>query len=242
MSAKRIETALSLIEASENNLRNAKAILAQFLSEKGLKTEKGLTDLSSTFKNNDEQTALEVVEGVFGGENMIGDNGQTYLVPQNYASKTQLVVGDRMKWILAENPETKETKEVFKLIMPVPRERAVGTFEIEGSSYVVLIADFASPVKILKASATYAMKNLGLSVGDKVAVYIPKDGTPTWGAFISLVTSQEVEEKMDTKKRNLKASEHAGEVFSDLDDLVGSKNYIKSDLDTSEKETEKEFF
>jgi hypothetical protein len=237
MSSKKIETVLSLIEASENNLKNAKAILAQFLIEKGVKIEKPSLDLNSSYKSSDEQFASEVVEGVFNGENMIGDNGQTYLIPQNYASKTQLVVGDRMKWILTENPETKETKEVFKLIQPVVRERVIGTFEIEGSNYVVLIDNFPAPVKILKASATYAMKNLGLSVGDKVAIYIPKDGIPTWGAFISLVSSLDIEEKMDTKVRNEKAQEHANEVFKDLDDFTGTKNHINTGLGEGSKET-----
>ncbi len=184
MSSKKIETILNLIEISENNLKAAKNLLAQLTDDKNLRTSSSIsiTQLrSSLIRNPEEEKALEVVEGHFDGESMIGDNGKLYMVPQNYASKTQLVVGDRMKWILT--PE----REIFKLIQPVNRERVTGTFAIEGDNFVVLIDKLNNPVKILKASGTYAMKQLGLQVGDEVAIYIPKDATPSWGAFINVV-------------------------------------------------------
>ncbi len=196
MSAKKIETALNLIEIAETNLKTAKALLLQAGQEKGgvrLTTD---TRTTSSIKNTEESGALEVVEGHFDGENMIGDNGKTYLVPQNYASKTQLVVGDRMKWILT--PE----REIFKLIQPVNRERVTGTFAIEGDNFVVLVDKFANSIKVLKASATYAMKQLGLQPGDEVAIYVPREGTATWGAFINVVKSggsdAKVEDKFDS--------------------------------------------
>lgn len=183
-SAKKIESILNLIEISESNLRTAKSMLMQLSQEKGLKVSTPTEIRQSTpVRNTEEHSALEVVEGYFDGENMIGDNGKIYLVPQNYASKTQLVVGDRMKWILTSE------REIFKLIQPVARERVIGTFAIEGDTFLVLVDKFPNPVKILKASGTYAMKQLGLQPGDEVAIYVPKDATPTWGAFINVVKS-----------------------------------------------------
>jgi hypothetical protein len=190
MSSKKLETILSLIEIADRNLKNAQQLILQLSEEKGYKTSPFVnTGIATTpgTKSKDEDTALEVVEGNFDGENMMGDNGQIYPIPQNYASKTQLVVGDRMKWILTND------REIFKLIQPVPRIRATGTFSIEGENYIVLIDEFTNPVKMLKASATYAMKNLGLKFGDQVAIYIPQDGTPTWGAFISVVKPGDVD-------------------------------------------------
>lgn len=186
MSIKKIETALSVLEVMENNLKTTKNLLKQIISEKGMSP-------SSNFKKTpgspslEENNALEVVEGYFDGENMVGDNSQIYPVPQNYASKTQLIIGDRMKWILTNN------REVFKLIQPAKRKRVVGTFNIEGDNYVVLVDELTEPVKILKASATYAIKNLDLKVGDGVAIYIPEETTPLWGAFISVVKNLEEE-------------------------------------------------
>lgn len=183
MSSKKLETILSLVQVAENNLKNAQKLLVQLITEKG-----GKVDLSQQIKtpgmiSKEEEGSMQVQEGYFDGENMVGDNGQIYQVPQNYASKTQLVVGDRMKWILTGD------REVFKLIQPASRQRVTGTFNIEGENFVVLVDEFSSPIKILKASATYAMKNLGLMPGDEVAIYIPKDVVPTWGAFISVVKS-----------------------------------------------------
>jgi hypothetical protein len=187
MSAKKITSILNLIEISEQNLKTAKNLLAQLAVEMGgaAPTFKAAGEYKTPgTSSSDEDEALEVQEGFFDGEGMIGDNGQQYLVPPNYASKTQLVIGDRMKWILTRD------REVYKLISSAPRERVTGTFAIEGDDYIVLVDSIPSPVKILKASATYAMKNLGLKPGDEVAITIPKDTTPTWGAFGSVTKGQ----------------------------------------------------
>ena len=184
-SGKKIESVLNLIEIAENNLRTARNVLNQLVGyDKTTKIPSASAVNVSLSKSNDEEKALEVVEGYFNGEAMLGDNGQVYVVPPNYASKTQLVIGDRMKWILT--PE----REVFKLIQPAARERITGTFAIEGDSYFVLADNYPNPIKLLKASATFAMKNLGLNTGDEVAVFIPKDSTPNWGAFSSVVKTQ----------------------------------------------------
>ncbi len=203
--SKKITNILSLIEIAENNLKSAKSLLKQISEEKGVKIEASQPRVAI---NPEEDRALEVVEGYFDGESMIGDNGQIYSVPQNYASKTQLIIGDRMKWILTAE------REIFKLIQPADRERVVGTFSIEGENYVCLVDDLGEPVKILKASATFAMKNLGLRVGDEIAIIIPKNSTPHWGAFSSVVKNgiDELDVKPKAKPRQ--------EIKSDkLDDL-----------------------
>ena len=175
---KKIQTVLNMVEVAENNLKNIRQILTGLLEENG---QKATYSNFSTKKSHDESLATEVIEGNFDGENMMGDNGQIYIVPQNYASKSQLIIGDRMKWILTSE------REIFKLIAPVERERVNGTFSIDGENYAVLVNGLTSPVRVLKASATFAIKNQGLSVGDEVTILIPKDSTPTWGALISVV-------------------------------------------------------
>ncbi len=181
MTPKKIASILSLIEISQNNLKVAKEQLIAYSQEKGFSAEEILAAPRRPI-NNEEYDALEVIEGFFDGESMIGDNGKTYPVPPNYASKTQLIIGDRMKRILTT------TRESFKLIKPAERERVVGTFDIQGDTYLVVVEGHALPVRILKASATFAMKNLGLQPGDKVAVIVPKDSEAIWGALSSIVT------------------------------------------------------
>lgn len=103
--------------------------------------------------------------GVFDGENMTTTDGKKYPVPVNYASKTLLVYGDRLKMI--DEGGTK----LFKQIERVRRQRIVGTLcqkdngwylEAEGSSYKVLEA---------------AVKHFEAKVGDKLVGIVPKDTT-----------------------------------------------------------------
>ncbi len=199
MSNKKIQTILSLIEVAEKNLKNSKNLLFQYIKDNNIDIE-NISNQESPIKNKEEEKAIEVMEGYFDGENMIGDNGQIYTVPQNYASKSQLVAGDRMKWILTNE------KEVFKLIEPTPRERVVGTFYVEGDNYIVLVDKYPTPIKMLKASSTYAIKNLGLKPGNEVAIYIPKDTeNPIWGAFINVVNpnnKNSVDNTLGLNKKN----------------------------------------
>ena len=110
MSAKKIETIFSVLEVIENNVKTAKNLLKQVMDEKGIKIDTYNLNKTPGSPSQEENNALEVVEGYFDGEHMVGDNSQIYPVPQNYASKTQLITGDRMKWILTHN------REIFKLI------------------------------------------------------------------------------------------------------------------------------
>lgn len=217
MSTKKISTILNLIEIAETNLKTAKGLLNQLVGEKG-----GIATTNEIARpvpvSTDEENALEVVEGYFDGENMLGDNGQTYIVPPNYASKTGLVVGDRMKWMLTSE------REIFKLISPANRERVTGTFTIEGDSYLVLVDKLPNPVQILKASATYAMKNLGLKVGDDVSITVPKDTTPTWGAFNSVIKGG-IKQELHTQQ-DVPISDPLDEFKLDSMDLNSNTNFF----------------
>ena len=205
MSNKKIQTILSLIEIAETNIKNAKTFLAQIIVDenkggnKNYDSDKTENSMNSSITlmgkvNREESDAKEVVEGYFDGEYMIGDNSQTYIVPQNYASKTQLVVGDRMKWILTND------REIFKLIQPIDRERVEGVFTIDGENFYVIIDKYTEPVKILKASATFSIKTQGLEIGDTVAIMVPKNSqNPRWGALINVVKSDHTSEPIATQ-------------------------------------------
>lgn len=210
---KKIQSALSMVEIAENNLKNIRQTLLQVLEENG---QKGNYSQVPVRKSHDEQSAaIEVVEGNFDGENMVGDNGQIYVVPQNYASKSQLVIGDRMKWLLTAD------REIFKLIAPVDRERVSGIFSIDNDNYAVVVENLKNPVKILKASATFAIKNQGLSVGDEVIILVPKSATPTWGALVSVVKKNNLEsESLDIMPKAPKADfPQVSSSMDELDDL-----------------------
>jgi hypothetical protein len=193
---KKIETILSLIEICEVNLKNAKSMLSSLSgnivdqnsenkNSSNPPTNPAINTIPRTTSQSSSNTGATVMEGYFDGENMIGDDANTYSVPQNYASKSQLVIGDRLKWMISTN-FFGETSEVFKLLVPVPKDRIIGKFIADNNSYAVIVNGYKNPIKILKASATYAMKNLNLKIGDNVAIYIPKIANPAWGAFIGV--------------------------------------------------------
>ncbi len=218
---KKLDTILSLLEICESNIKSAKAMLSQYSNPEN---NTNITSFSNSFAMQTSAEDPDAIDGYFDGENMIGDNKQLYLIPQNYASKSQLVVGDKLKWTLVKDPMNGTYKEMYKLTNPVLREKVVGKFIIDGNTYAVMVDGYTSPIKILKASATFAMKNMGLQIGGDVAIYIPKHGTPLWGAFISVVNAsmmgslnnKPTEPKPDGRRIIYSDSANLGEDF-DLD-------------------------
>jgi hypothetical protein len=198
VSTKKIAALISQVDISLKSLSNIKEQLMSLAGENSISMEDIAAASTSNRRpvNNEEFGALEVVEGYFNGESMTGDNGQTYTVPPNYASKTQLIIGDRLKRILTSD------RESYKLIKPADRDRVVGTFQAEGDNYLVFVKGITAPVQILKASATFAMKNLGLKLGDSVAIIVPKDTTPVWGALSSVVSGSGIEKPAATSAYN----------------------------------------
>lgn len=237
MSPKKISSILSLIEIAENNLKNARDILSQLAKDSGISESRLRTSSVNKVVNNDESGALEVVEGYFDGESMIGDNGKTYPVPPNYASKTQLIIGDRMKWILTSE------RESFKLIKPAERERVIGTFGIEGNVFYVAVEGIEHPIRILKASATFAMKNFGMQIGDRVAVIIPRDNTPTWGALSSVVSSEEeaaaaAEHQSYQEQEEDSEEEYQEEVYNGPQEIEELQDYNVNEEASAEDENQ----
>ena len=189
MDSQKISKIVNLIEIAENNLKTAQILIKQLYGLSGNNADiQNLTNYSSTVSSPSDLEAnfLEVVEGNFDGESMIGDDGKMYAIPANYARKTKLVVGDRMKRILTDT-----YREVYKVIQKAPSKRVVGIFTIdENSEFVVIVDSIPAPVRVLKASITFAMKQQNLKPGDTIAILIPANTLSTWGAFDSIVKHQ----------------------------------------------------
>ncbi|MDO8581336.1 MAG: hypothetical protein Q7S16_00470 [bacterium] len=121
-----------------------------------------------------------VVEGVFNGKEMIGRDGKSYTIPQNYASKSKLVEGDLLKLTI-----TASGSFIFKQIGPVERERLRGQLakEQESDAFVGIIGDRV--YKLLLASVTYYHGD----VGDEVVLLVPKGGQGAWAAVENVIKS-----------------------------------------------------
>lgn len=117
---------------------------------------------------------VKIVEGIFDGVQMIGNDSQTYNVPPNYASKSKLVEGDLLKLRILKDGAYK-----YKQIEKAKRINLVGKLclnEVSGEYFVV--ADNEKKYKVLQASITYYKG----AVGDEVAIIIPLEKDSAWAA------------------------------------------------------------
>lgn len=113
-----------------------------------------------------------IIEGVFDGQNMQGNDGEEYPVPPNYASKSKLVEGDVLKLTIGTDGAL-----LYKQINPIERRRVIGTLTVdEVGNFGVQSAE--KTYKILLASVTFYRAQ----EGDEVTVLVPEHGDAEWGA------------------------------------------------------------
>jgi hypothetical protein len=103
------------------------------------------------------------VEGVFDGVYLVTDDGQKLEVPANYAAKSRLVYGDRLKVI--EEGETK----LFKQIVKPERQRVEGILSKKEGKWHLLTPTGTYRVSDIAAEFNFAQIN------DKAIGIVPKD-------------------------------------------------------------------
>lgn len=114
-----------------------------------------------------------VIEGVFDGKNMQGNDGEEYPVPPNYASKSRLVEGDVLKLTIGTDGSF-----VYKQIRPIDRRRVVGTLVLgEEQQYGVQTEE--KLYHVLLASVTFYKAE----EGDEITILLPVHGEAAWGAI-----------------------------------------------------------
>ena len=118
-------------------------------------------------KETKEET---IIEGIFDGEFMVKDK-KKYPIPPNYASKSKLVEGDKLK--LKINPDG---SFVYKQIEPTERKNLIGTLEQDEKGYKVRVKN--KSYRVLLASVTY----FNAKPGDKISIVVPEDEKSTWAA------------------------------------------------------------
>ncbi len=120
----------------------------------------------------------KIVEGVFDGQNMIGSDGKTYIVPPNYASKSKLVEGDIMKLTIQPNGSF-----LYKQIGPIERQRAMGVLTKDEVTADWKVIAEGKKYNILTASVTYFKGDNG----DDVVILIPKAAPSKWAALENVI-------------------------------------------------------
>lgn len=174
-----------MIERAEAALQTAKAVLEKIESgHMGVGPRKASASAIASTDHWTEMAGLssrmengqQIVEGVFDGQNMVGPNEKAYPVPANYASKSKLVPGDRLKLTI-----TPEGSFLYKQIGPVERKRIKGQLTTLDGQYKVIAED--KTYHVLLASVTY----FKAKTGDELTVVVPANGESHWAAIENVI-------------------------------------------------------
>lgn len=170
---------LRLIDSAEASLKSARSLLTELDphgASEPLSTAHSLGTEGKAYESGDNQ----IVEGTFDGQNMQGPNEKMFPVPANYASKSKLVEGDRLKLTILPNGTF-----LYKQIAPIDREFVRGTLLKEDGQFKVVAG--GKTYRVLLASVTYYKG----SVGDEVTLIVPKSGGGIWGTIEAVIPSVE---------------------------------------------------
>lgn len=159
---KHVERFRSLIVKANTALAAAEELLVSIVGD-------------STSDATPEPAAGKVIEGTFNGQNMITDDGKIYPIQANYASKSRLVQGDRMKLTISEDGSF-----VYKQIGPAQRTQVVGVLSQKDGHYYVQVGN--KRYHVLLASVTHHK----IKEGDQISITIPDDNPEAeWAAIES---------------------------------------------------------
>jgi len=170
----------SILKNVRESIDNAIELLDVHAGEKPSEEVKAVLQAGkvSAMKPAASDEAQRVVEGVFNGENMVGDDGKEYTVPPNYASKSKLVEGDLMKLNIGDRGNF-----IYKQIGPIERQRLIGSlsFDQESGQFTALVG--GRSWKVLKASITY----FKAEVADEAVILVPKSSPSKWAAIENVI-------------------------------------------------------
>ena len=173
MNDKKILAIKDFLISAEKSIQSAKKILATMLDSKDLKKD---LDFDTSSLHAYESGDDKIIEGVFTGESMLGSDGNIYPIPQNYASKSHLVQGSKLKAII--KPDGKIT---YKIIEEIEYETAIGILSQNKDKFQVIAN--GKTYNVLIAAVTY----LKAEIGDSISIRIPKGKEATFAALDAVI-------------------------------------------------------
>jgi len=168
MTKKKIAAIRDFIDAAEKSLKNAKKLLKEILEEENIDLESEV-ELETGGLHKYESGKDKIIEGVFSGEEMLGADKNKYPVPVNYASKSKLVQGDKLKLTIEASG-----RMLYKQILPIERETKVGLLTKDKGKYQVVADGVAYNV------LTAAVTHFKAEIGDSISILIPKGKSATF--------------------------------------------------------------
>lgn len=110
---------------------------------------------------------------------MIGADKKTYPVPANYASKSKIVEGSKLKCTIKSDGSLQ-----YKIIKEGAFITSTGTIIRDGDHFIVVSQD--GMYQLLPAAVTY----IRARVGDRVSIRIPKGGKGTYATIEARIPAE----------------------------------------------------
>lgn len=215
MSTAKIDLIRQALSASESSIKLARQLLGELEKDGG----------------QDRQKAKELpgVTGMFDGLNMVTDKGESYPVPENYASKSILVAGDTLKLV----EQGKERR--FKQIEHVKRHKATGILAKKDGKWAAVTPE--GSYMLLAASVDHFSGN----AGDEVLVQLPANNLQTTWAAVEKISNKESQKEAPKEKLPEKTIEPGKKIKeSKGKEVKKEKEKVKADASTQDPKDEKE--
>jgi hypothetical protein len=161
-----------------HNLRDAADALLNFVEEEGVDSDMMKSAAQAVRSVGSTVVDGKVVEGIFDGVHMLGLDGKQYTIPANYASKSKLVEGDRLKLTIATDGTF-----IYKQVGPIERERKMGTLTKEPTTGAFLVESEGKVYRVLQASVTFYDGD----TGDEVVILVPEGKSARWAAIENII-------------------------------------------------------
>ncbi len=161
---KKIQLIQDLLESAEKSVQHAKNLLDE------------LTNTGSNFDSN-----TKIIEGVFKGDYLLGDDGERYEVAANYASKSKIIEGSRLRGTIMPDGRIKYT-----ITEKAQYELKLGKV-VTNEKHETLIQIDDYQAKVLWESITF----FRLEEGDDAYIRVPKGQKAEFAVIDSSLTEEE---------------------------------------------------
>ncbi len=178
MTKKRIQAIRDFIDTAEKSLKNAKKLLKDIVEEENINLESEIA-LDTKWLSSYQSWDSKIIEGVFTGDDMLWVDENRYPIPVNYASKSKLVQGDKMKLTIEPNG-----KMLYKQIMQIAREIKTGLLSQEKWKYQVMCD--GTGYDVLTAAVTHHKAN----IWDTVSILVPAWKEATFWAIEAVIPKE----------------------------------------------------
>lgn len=172
---KKLQAIKDLIQSSQNSLASARKILATLVQGGNQDEQEFLPTGLMSYTSDDNK----IVEGVFTGNGMLGADGNIYPVPANYASKSLIVQGSKLKATIDQNG-----KIIYKIIEEIPYEVRHGIITKSGEKYQITSEE--RTYNVLLAAITFHH----VDIGDHVTIRVPMGKMATFAVIDTVVPKE----------------------------------------------------